>query len=251
MVAPCYLLVMLNIRCRGLEFREIQAVIFDKDGTLENSANFLYQLAQKRARLIDSQIPGVGEPLLMAYGITGGRLDLAGLMAVGSRPESLIASAAYVAETGQDWIAAKNLVEQAFDEADKTITNDVRDMYPGSRELLTALHATGVRLGMLSNAPTEDVEYFVLQQQLGSLLSLQMGADGEVTKPDPSLFLTACDRLQVAPSHTLMIGDSAGDIEMAQRAGGMGCIAVAWGVAAPHLHKATVVIDQLEEIEIF
>jgi phosphoglycolate phosphatase len=42
---------MLNIRCRGLEFREIQAVIFDKDGTLENSINFLYQLAQKRAIL--------------------------------------------------------------------------------------------------------------------------------------------------------------------------------------------------------
>jgi phosphoglycolate phosphatase len=242
---------MLNIRCRGLEFREIQAVIFDKDGTLENSTNFLYQLAQKRARLIDSQIPGVGEPLLMAYGILGGRLDPAGLMAVGSRPESLIASSAYVAETGRDWIAAKNLVQQAFDEADKTITNDVREMYPGSRELLMALHATGVKLGILSNAPSDDVKDFVNQQQLESLLSLQMGADGEITKPDPSLFLTACDRLQVAPSQTLMIGDSAGDIEMAQRAGGMGCIAVAWGAAAPHLQKASVVIDRLSEIEIF
>jgi phosphoglycolate phosphatase len=242
---------MLNIRCRGLEFREIQAVIFDKDGTLENSANFLYQLAQKRARLIDAQIPGVGEPLLMAYGIQGSKLDPAGLMAVGSRPESLIASAAYVAETGRDWIAAKNLVEQAFDEADKTITNDVREMYPGSRELLTALHATGVKLGILSNAPSSDVEDFVSQHQLGSLLSLQMGADGEITKPHPSLFLTACDQLQVAPGTALMIGDSAGDIEMAQSAGGMGCIAVAWGSVAPYLKKASVVIDHLAEIEIF
>jgi phosphoglycolate phosphatase len=242
---------MLNIRCRGLEFQEIQAVIFDKDGTLENSASFLYQLAQKRARVIDSQIPGVGEPLLMAYGIAGSRLDPAGLMAVGSRPESLIASAAYVAETGRDWVAAKNLVEQAFDEADKTITHDVREMYAGSRELLTALHATGVKLGILSNAPSADVQDFVNQQQLGALLSLQMGADGEVTKPDPSLFWTACDRLQAAPGQTLMIGDSAGDIEMAQRAGAMGCIAVAWGVAAPHLQRANVVIDQLSEIEIY
>jgi phosphoglycolate phosphatase len=187
----------------------------------------------------------------MAYGVQGSNLDLAGLMAVGSRPESLIASAAYVAETGRDWIAAKNLVEQAFDEADKTITNDVRNMYPGSRELLTALHDTGVKLGILSNAPSDDVKDFVNQQQLGSLLSLQMGADGEITKPDPSLFLTACDRLQVPPAYTLMIGDAAGDIEMSQRAGGMGCIAVAWGVPAPHLKKATVVIDWLTEIEIF
>jgi phosphoglycolate phosphatase len=241
---------MLNILCRSLEFREIQAVIFDKDGTLENSTNFLYQLAQKRARLIDAQIPGVGEPLLMAYGILGSSLDPAGLMAVGSRPESLIASAAYVAETGRDWITAKNLVEQAFAEADKTITNDMREMYPGSRELLTALHATGVKLGILSNAPSTDVKDFVDQHQLGSMLSLQMGADGEVTKPDPSLFLMACDRLQVPPNKTLMIGDSSADIEMAQRAGGMGCIAVAWGAAAPHLQKASVVIDQLSEIKI-
>jgi phosphoglycolate phosphatase len=241
---------MLNIRCRNLEFREIQAVIFDKDGTLENSTNYLYQLAQKRARLVDSQIPGVGEPLLMAFGIQGSRLDPAGLMGVGSRQESLIASAAYVAETGRDWIAAKNLVEQAFDEADKTITNDIGEMYPDSRELLIALHGTGIKLGILSNAPSTDVANFVRHHQLGSLLSLEMGADGEITKPDPSLFLMACDRLQVSPSTTLMIGDSAGDIEMAQRAGGMGCIAVAWGIAAPHLKKASVVIDRLTEIEI-
>jgi phosphoglycolate phosphatase len=242
---------MLNIRCRSLEFREIQAVIFDKDGTLENSTNYLYQLAQKRARLVDAQIPGVGEPLLMAFGILGSNLDPAGLMAVGSRQESLIASAAYISETGRDWITAKNLVEQAFQEADKTITNDIGEMHFGSRELLTMLHATGVKLGILSNAPSSDVVNFVRHHQLGSLLSLEMGADGEVTKPDPSLFLTACDRLQVSPHKTLMIGDSAGDIEMAQRAGGMGCIAISWGMAAPHLKKASVVIDRLAEIEIY
>lgn len=242
---------MLNIRCRGLEFREIQAVIFDKDGTLEDSSNYLYQLAQKRARLVDAQIPGVGEPLLMAFGILGSNLDPAGLMAVGSRQESLIASAAYVAETGRDWVTAKNLVEQAFAEADKTITNDIGKMHLGSRELLTMLCATGIKLGILSNAPSNDVANFVRHHQLESLLNLQMGADGEVTKPDPRLFLTACDRLQVPPHKTLMIGDSAGDIEMTQRAGGMGCIAIAWGVAAPHLKKASMVIDRLAEIEIF
>jgi phosphoglycolate phosphatase len=201
--------------------------------------------------LVDAQIPGVGEPLLMAFGILGGNLDPAGLMAVGSRQESLIASAAYISETGRDWITAKNLVQQAFEEADKTITNDIGEMHLGSRELLTTLHATGIKLGILSNAPSNDVVNFVRHHQLGSLLSLEMGADGEVTKPDPSLFLTACDRLQVSPHKTLMIGDSAGDIEMAQRAGGMGCIAISWGMAAPHLKKASVVIDRLSEIEIY
>jgi phosphoglycolate phosphatase len=47
-----------------------------------------------------------------------------------------------------------------------------------------------------------------------------------------------------------MIGDSAGDIEMAHRAGAAGCIAIAWGEAAPSLAAADIVIDHLTEIEV-
>ena len=54
---------MVTIKCRGITFSNIQAVIFDKDGTLEDSQEFLRLLGMKRARLADAQIPGVGEPL--------------------------------------------------------------------------------------------------------------------------------------------------------------------------------------------
>ncbi|HEY9633534.1 MAG TPA: HAD family hydrolase, partial [Coleofasciculaceae cyanobacterium] len=94
---------MVTIRCRDVTFSNIQAVIFDKDGTLEDSQVFLRELGQKRSRIIDAQIPGIGEPLLMAFGINGDTLDPTGLMAVGSRRESEIAAAAYIAETGRGW----------------------------------------------------------------------------------------------------------------------------------------------------
>ena len=84
-------------------FRNIEAVIFDKDGTLEDSQSYLRELGIKRARLIDAQIPGIGEPLLMAFGMQNNQLDPAGLMAVGSRYENEIAAAAYIAETGRSW----------------------------------------------------------------------------------------------------------------------------------------------------
>ncbi|MFM7574717.1 MAG: hypothetical protein ACKO4S_16540, partial [Snowella sp.] len=65
---------MVTIRCgdrAGIGsavrvFKNIEAVIFDKDGTLEDSQAYLRELGIKRARLIDAQIPGIGEPLLMA-----------------------------------------------------------------------------------------------------------------------------------------------------------------------------------------
>ena len=104
-------IILVTIRCgdpAGIcsavrVFRNIEAVIFDKDGTLEDSQSYLRELGIKRARLIDAQIPGIGEPLLMAFGMQNNQLDPAGLMAVGSRHENEIAAAAYIAETGRSW----------------------------------------------------------------------------------------------------------------------------------------------------
>jgi phosphoglycolate phosphatase len=242
---------MFTIRCLDRLFTNIQAVIFDKDGTLENSSDYLYQLAQKRTRLVDAQIPGVGEPLLLAFGVNNSRLDTAGLMCVGSRNENAVAAAAYIAETGRGWIEAKNIVDRAFTEADTMVPNDLPgQMLPGSQELIDRLFQAGLPLGILSNAPSSDVQNFVRHHQLQPYLKLQMGADGAITKPNPILFLQACTQMGVEPAHTLMIGDSAGDIEMAQRAGAAGCIAIDWGIAAPHLASADVIIQHLETIQL-
>ncbi len=242
---------MFTIRCLDRQFTNIQAVIFDKDGTLENSSDYLYQLAQHRAKAVDIYAPGVGDALLLAYGVKNQQLDTAGLMCVGSRGENSLAAAVYLAATGRGWIEAKNMVEAAFTEADQMVPNDLPgQMLPGSRELIDRLFQAGLPLGILSNAPSLDVQNFVRHHELHSYLSLQMGADGAITKPHPSLFLDACAQMGVEPARTLMIGDSAGDIEMAQRAGAAGCIAVTWGIAAPHLANADAIVDDLQAIQL-
>ncbi|MFM7372644.1 MAG: HAD family hydrolase, partial [Sphaerospermopsis kisseleviana] len=62
---------MITIKCGDITFSDIQAILFDKNGTLEDSETYLRSLGQKAARIIDAQIPGIGEPLLMAFGING------------------------------------------------------------------------------------------------------------------------------------------------------------------------------------
>ncbi len=242
---------MFTIRCLDRQFTNIHAVIFDKDGTLENSSDYLYQLAQQRAKVVEQQIPGIGEFLLSAYGVKNRQLDTAGLMCVGSRNENAVAAAVYIAATGRGWIEAKNIVDRAFTEADRIVPNDLPgQMLPGSPELIDRLFQAGLPLGILSNAPSADVRNFVQHHQLQPYLKLQMGADGAITKPNPILFLQACEQMGVEPARTLMIGDSAGDIEMAQRAGAAGCIAIDWGTSAPHLAGADVVINHLEAIQL-
>lgn len=244
---------MVTIRCRDVTFVNIQAVIFDKDGTLEDSQVFLRELGQKRSRLIDAQIPGIGEPLLMAFGISGNRLDPTGLMAVGSRRECEIAAAAYVAETGRGWLESLAIAKSAFTESDKYLqeTANTSPLFAGSLEVLKFLSQAGLKLGILSAAKTARVEAFVKRHQLEPYIQLQQGVDEGPSKPDPVLFLQACQTLGVEPISTLMVGDSAGDIEMAQRAGAAGCIGICWGTpSAAHLAAADVVIAQLDEIQV-
>lgn len=224
--------------------------MFDKDGTLEDSQEYLRNLGQKRSRLIDAQIPGIGEPLLMAFGIQGDTLDPTGLLAVGSRGETEIAAAAYIAETGRGWLESRAIARRAFEEADQFIGITPSPLFVGSLEVLKYLSEAGLKLGILSAASTERVQAFVARHQLSVYIQLQMGVDRGPSKPDPALFLEACQKLGVEPSATLMVGDSSGDIEMARSAGAAGCIGICWGKPeAAHLEAADVAIAQLDQIQ--
>ncbi len=242
---------MVTIKCGNVSFENIEAILFDKNGTLEDSDVNLRSLAQKTARIIDAQIPGIGEPLLMAFGVNGNILDPAGLMAVASRRETEVAAAAYIAETGRGWFESLNIAKKALDEADKYLGNSPSPLYVGSLEILQNLSRGGLKLGILSAATTTEVQQFVTNHNLNDYLQLQMGVDGGVSKPDPILFLQACEALEVEPGATLMVGDSVGDMQMARNAKAAGCIGITWIGKPDNIKGADVVINQLDEIQIF
>jgi phosphoglycolate phosphatase len=119
-------------------------------------------------------------------------------------------------------------------------------------ETLKSLSDAGLKIGILSAAPTFQVQNFVRHHQLEPYINLHQGVDAESpTKPDPILFLNACEALRVHPSVTLMVGDAQGDIDMALGAGAGGCVGVCWGLSNPeHLNRADVVISQWDQIKI-
>ncbi|MEH2307110.1 HAD family hydrolase [Nostoc sp.] len=241
---------MATIKCRKITFDNIQAILFDKNGTLEDSETYLRSLAQKATRLIDAQIPGTGEPLLMAFGINGNLLDPAGLISVASRRETEVAAAAYIAETGKGWFESLKIARQALDEAEKYIEQTPSPLFVGSLDLLKYLQKGGLKLGILSAATTDEVNKFVAHHQLSDYIQLKMGVDEGPSKPDPVLFLQACEALGVEPGATLMVGDAVGDMQMARDAKAAGCIGITWVGKSDNVRGADVVINQLDEIQI-
>ncbi|MFS0516416.1 HAD family hydrolase [Nostoc sp. UIC 10607] len=241
---------MATIKCRNITFDNIQAILFDKNGTLEDSETYLRSLAQRAARLIDAQVPGIGEPLLMAFGINGNILDPAGLISVASRRETEVAAAAYIAETGRGWFESLKIARQALDEAEKYIEKTPSPLFVGSLDLLKYLREGGLKLGILSAATSDEVHKFVKNHQLNDYIQLEMGVDEGPSKPDPMLFLQACQALGVEPGATLMVGDSVGDMQMARDAKAAGCIGITWVSKSDNVRGANVVINQLDEIQI-
>jgi len=244
---------MKTITCQGKTFENIEAIIFDKDGTLADSESFLRELAFKRARLIDVQIPGTSEPLLMAYGVERDYLNPTGLMAVGSHHENLIVSAGYIAETGRSWFESLTIARKSFEEADKSLPNrgNTSPLFAGSLEVLETLSSAGLPLGILSADSTQGVAEFVKNHKLTPYIDLIMGVDSGLSKPDPRLFLQACEKMKVSTQKTLMIGDSQGDIAMAKNAGAAGVIGICWhNPQAHHLNTADVVISDLAMVSV-
>lgn len=219
---------MVTIQVNDRQFFNIRAVIFDKDGTLENSAQFWWQVGQRRSRLVDAQIPGVGAPLLLAYGYDGDRLDPQGLMAVGSRRENLIATAAYIAETGRSWAQSMAIAEQCFQEVETQLQPNptTAPLFPDVRPLLQHLQDGGLSLAIASADTTANISHFLQGHRLGPQFPHYVGSDRTYAKPDPRLYETLCTGLGVSPAETLMVGDSEGDFSMAKGAGAQGAIAI-------------------------
>lgn len=223
---------MVHLCCRGRQFSDIEAIIFDKDGTLADGQAYLVQLGLERSHRLDQQYPGAGDRLQRAFGMDGKFLHPFGLLAAGTRQENAIAVATYLAETGCSWQDALQQAQDIFRNADQALPPKANHNppFPGILTLLEQLSEAGVKLAVLSSDSLENVTAFLEQQHLQHFFQGWMGAEpSKPSKPDPILVDYLCNQLGVSPAATVMVGDTPGDLQMAMAAKMAGSIGAAWG----------------------
>lgn len=102
-------------------------------------------------------------------------------------------------------------------------------VFEGVVECLEHLKAQGCRMAVVTNKPQQFVAPLLDQLGLASYFELSLGGDAlPVKKPDPAPLLQAMTQLGGTRGTTVMVGDSAADVDAA-RAADIPCVAVRYG----------------------
>jgi len=186
--------------------RRYALIVFDWDGTLIDSAATIVECIQSAARDLGLPVPGHER----ASHVIGLGLEDALHHAVPSlQPERY----PEFAERYRGHFAAREGAMQPF---------------PGMRELLVRLSRRGHQLAIATGKTRRGLDRALQASGLGSHFSASRCADETRSKPNPAMLNELMRELATGAPHSLMIGDTTHDLEMA-RSAGVDALAVTYG----------------------
>lgn len=101
--------------------------------------------------------------------------------------------------------------------------------FPGIVALLQRLRP--MKLAVASNKKLYATEYMLEELNLREYFDLVVGPESvKNSKPEPDMIYFACEKLDISPKHTLMVGDTDNDVLAANSAKAHSCF-VNWGYA--------------------
>lgn len=174
------------------------AIVFDLDGTLIDSRRDIARAAN--AMLRQHALPELSEQEIASYVGDGARLLVTRAT---RRPTN---------DPSVDELVASFIDHYSRHPVDRTT------LMPGAREALDALRH--LPLALCTNKPRRTTDLVLAGLDLSRYFQVTV-AGGELSahKPDPLPLLHIAERLKVAPTCLVMVGDGPQDIESGRRAG--------------------------------
>lgn len=219
---------MIDLEIHGTLLKEIDLIIFDKDGTLIELFPYWTVVARKRAENIchamdvsdDSLVEWIA--LLMGVDNRKKTMNPQGPIGINNRP--YIENLVFEELEKKGYPVDPQLIAEAFRKTDVYISQDRilrQALVPvrGLREFLSAI-TQNCRCAIFSYDQTINLEHITHLMQIDRYFSLLLGGDQlKYPKPNPWGAQKIMDDLHVTPVHTLLIGDSIHDIESGKKAG--------------------------------
>lgn len=186
----------------------IEAVIFDLFGTLINNfrRDEFRAIVAEAARIMDApEEPFAAEIRKLIPASLTGAYDIAGEATLACRALGLTRTEAQATQAAAAWrVWALALLQRPRS---------------GALETLANLRASGMRTGLISDC-AEDIPVLWPQSPIAALIDVPVFSAREcIAKPDPAIYLWACERLGVAPAAAVYVGDTADEVVGAQAAG--------------------------------
>lgn len=187
--------------------RDVQAVLFDLDGTLLDTYRLILESFRHATREV------LGAPLPDAV-----------LMAKVGMP---------LAEEVKDFTddpALQAELVRVYRAHNERVHDELVRVFPGVPEMLGELGDCDVRMGVVTSKRSDLAQRGLEVCGLGGRFEFVIGSDMCARhKPDPEPVLLGCARLEVDPAVCAYVGDSPFDI-VAGNAAGCASIAATWGM---------------------
>jgi phosphoglycolate phosphatase len=234
---------------------EASLVVFDKDGTLIDFDSMWGRLAvlwvQRLAASAGDEALASDLYRSFGYDPVEQRTDPQGPLAIATTAQIAAIAAGALYRHGIPWPDAEDRVRLAF----RTGPGLASLIRPAGNVAanLQRLHHARVRVAVVTTDYRSDTEETLRLLGISDMVdSLVCGDDGMPGKPAPDMLLTACQSLGVPPQRTAVVGDTLGDLLMAERAGAGLRVAVLSGAGTRELLEAhaDVVLQSIDEITV-
>lgn len=217
----------------------ISAVIFDLDGTLIKSERLkalCYHRAIQSLGRVDVTLERVIELYQQVVGQTRHVVSRHVMYSLGLQDALTPLMTKYGVDEPAAVLTAMRL--QIYEELIADDTTLRENQWPYTVDLVRAAHDNGCRIALATSSLTAEAERVVralrLTHEFDAIVGLDQVARG---KPDPEVYLKAAAKLDVSPSHCLVIEDSPPGVA-AGLAAGMNVVGVANPFTLLGLHNS-------------
>lgn len=185
---------------------QVQAILFDLDGTLAHTLPQLSIAVSKVARHMGLPVPN--KETMSTY-VGNGVTMLLGRVLLGRHDISLDEV------PPEKMKEARALFNQYYSEG----LSSNFELYAGVKEGLATFRAMNIKLAVVTNKPHIFAAPLIKFMGLNGYFDYVLGGEVlPVRKPDPRPLLYVLDKLAVAPEMALMVGDSINDVKAGQNA---------------------------------